>query len=292
MKRFESPWWINRAFTAAAVVSLVFGILLTLVNLYGLTQPIRKPGLGVSDQTQLRFIPEDVWTYDQSLEALAALDKWRPPSELARQANRVVNQSLVHVSWQEVDPVAYRQLVPIWENYFLWAIGKFSGLPQFERYHYANYKRNLERGIGICGDASTILSSVLDEYDVPNRIISFDGHVVVEYEREDGVAELIDPDFGVELRMPLDKLQAYPEKAKERYLAAGYSEKEAETVKKAFQTRYHGYENTYDFMKKRYLFEEVSYWLKWTLPIFLIFLSGLYIVLLKNYRAGGSVDEK
>jgi hypothetical protein len=278
MERNKNPWWASRVFIGLAIVCLVAGTLLMALNIYGLTQPIRKPGLGVNDLEQLRFVPEEVWSYEQSLTAIAKLDASRPPSELAPQANRVVNQSLVHVSWNEVNPIEYRQLVPVWENYFLWAIGTFSGLPQFERYHYANYKRNLKRGIGICGDASTILSSIMDNHGIPNRIISFDGHVIVEYEREDGGLELIDPDFGVELGMTLDELLERPEKAKEKYLAAGYSEKESETLRKAYQTGHSIFDDTFHFMSKRYIFEAVSYWLKWLMPIFLILFSGIYLV--------------
>jgi hypothetical protein len=285
MERNKRPWWANRAFISLAIVSLVVGILLMTLNIYGLTQPIRKPGLGVNDLEQLRFIPEKVWSYEQSLAAIANLDGLLPPSELARQANSVVNQSLVHVSWNEVDPIEYRQLVPVWENYFLWAIGKFSGLPQFERYHYANYKRNIKRGIGICGDASTILSSIMDNYGIPNRIVSFHGHVIVEYEREGGELELIDPDFGIVLGMTLDELLERPEKAKDKYLAAGYSERESETLRKAYETSHSIFEDTFHFMSKRYIFEAVSYWLKWLVPILLIILSILYFVTSSKVRA-------
>lgn len=268
-----------------AVISLVVALLLMGINIYGLTQPIRKPGLGVTDHDQLRFIPEQVWSYEDSLTAINGLKASWSRSEFAEAANQVVNQSLVHPDWQKVDPVEYRQLVPIWENYFLWSIGMFSGLPQFERYHYANYKRNIERGIGICGDASTILSSIMDNHGIPNRIISFRGHVIVEYEREDGGFELIDPDFGVELGMTLDELLERPDAAKEKYLAAGYNERESETLRKAYQTSHSIFEDTFHFMSKRYMFEVVSYWIKWLMPLFLILISVPYLVRSSKARA-------
>ena len=161
----------------------------------------------------------------------------------------------------------------------------FSGLPQFERYHYANYKRNLERGIGICGDASTILSSIMDNHGIPNRIIAFRGHVIVEYEREDGGVELIDPDFGVELGMTLDELLERPEAAKEKYLAAGYTERESDALKRIYQTSHSIFDDTFHFMSKRYIFEEVSYWLKWLLPIGLIVFSALFLFWSSKARA-------
>ena len=200
----------NRFFLVGALIGLVIGLVLMSINLYGLTQPIRKPGLGVTDQEQLRFVPSEVWSYEQSMAAIEKLDTSLPVNDLVGEANAVVNQSLVHVEWLKVNPVEYRQLVPIWENYFVWAVGKFSGLPQFERYHFANYKRSIRRGIGICGDASMILSSILDNQGIENRIVSFGGHVIVEYLDEGGNSYLVDPDFGVELNGSLQHLVETP----------------------------------------------------------------------------------
>lgn len=261
-----------------AILSLIVGILLMALNVYGLTQPIRKPGLGVTDQDQLRFIPDQVWSYEQSMAAIRSLDPSAPARELVGDANAVVNQSLVHVDWPEVDPQEYRQLVPPWENYFLWAIGRFSGLPQFERYHYANYKRNIERGIGICGDASTVLSSILDNHQIENRIVSFRGHVIVEYEDDAGNRVLVDPDFGVELNGNLDELTQDPNHFRAPYLEAGYSPDEVDYLFEAYRTPAAIFDDTYHFMTKRYIFEEVSYVLKWLLPVVLLAFSGVYFL--------------
>lgn len=147
-----SECWARFQMGVAELV-LILGLFLLALNLYGLNQPLRKPGLGVNDHESLRFIPERVWSYEESLNAINSLNSKQSGTQLLSEANRVVNRSLVHVDWDRVDPDEYRQRVPAWENYFLYAMGKFSGLPQFERYHYADYLRNIRRGIGICGDA-------------------------------------------------------------------------------------------------------------------------------------------
>ncbi|UQG54167.1 MULTISPECIES: hypothetical protein [unclassified Marinobacter] len=280
--RKQPKFWIQ----GLAIISLVVALVLMGINIYGLTQPIRKPGLGVTDQDQLRFIPKQIWSYEDSLIAINGLDASLPRSEFAEAANQVVNQSLIHIDWQKVNPVEYRQLVPIWENYFLWGIGMFSGLPQFERYHYANYERNIERGIGICGDASTILSSVLDQHQIPNRIVSFGGHVIVEYEREDGKPQLLDPDFGISLGVPLDELSERLEHVRDRYSAAGYSAAEIDDLISIYQTDFALFDNTYHFMTLRYVFENVSYVAKWIVPLSLISLSlGYFAWLRRKQRA-------
>ncbi|WP_305966986.1 hypothetical protein [Marinobacter salsuginis] len=256
----------------ALLVSLLIGSTLLGANIFGLTQSLRKPGLGVTDHEQLRFIPEVVWSYSKSLDEIEGLQRLDSREEIAEQANMIINRSLVHIDWERVDPREYRQLVPFWENYFLWAIGRFTDLPQFNRYHYADYRRSLQRGIGICGDASTALSSVMDRFNVPNEIISFKGHVIVEYEAENGVRALLDPDFGVSLGTSLQNLERNNEKVRERYLSAGYSEREINYLFEAYDRDYVIFDDTYHFMTQRYLFEKASYLLKWLLPFVLIFI--------------------
>ncbi len=270
MTRKRTLQQIRPLYRWLGVFSLILGLALMGINLYGETQPIRKPGLGVTDHDQLRFVPDNVWSYQESMEAIDGLATIDERNQLAEKANMVVNQSLVHVDWKRVDPQEYRQLVPIWENYFLWAIGQFSGLPQFERYHYADYRRNIRRGIGICGDASTILSSVMDRYDIPNRIVSFRGHVIVEYYDKDGDHYLLDPDFGISLGTSLEGLMRDPDSFKQTYLNAGYSEAEIDYLFEAYAKGHTIFEDTYHFMTQRYIFENVSYVIKWVLPGFLI----------------------
>lgn len=268
-KRYPRTWMHWRS--AALLVSLLIGSILLGANIFGLTQSLRKPGLGVTDHEQLRFIPEVVWSYSKSLDEIEGLQRLDSREEIAEQANTIINRSLIHIEWERVDPKEYRQLVPFWENYFLWAIGRFTDLPQFNRYHYADYRRSLQRGIGICGDASTALSSVLNRFNVPNEIISFKGHVIVEYEAQNGVRALLDPDFGVSLGTSLQNLERNNEKVRERYFSAGYSEREINYLFEAYGRDYVIFDDTYHFMTQRYLFEKASYFLKWLLPFVLIF---------------------
>ncbi|MBU2875242.1 hypothetical protein [Marinobacter salexigens] len=274
------------ALDAVLFALFVVGMLLLLINIYGLFQTVRKPGLGVVDHEKLRFIPEEVWSYKTSMEAIDQLYELRSIRDIAKKANRVVNESLVHIDWMEVDPKEYRQLVPIWENYFLWAIGTFSGLPQFERYHYANYKRNIRRGIGICGDASTVLSSILDNHKIENRIVSFKGHVVVEFEDDKGNWLLVDPDFGVEMHGSLEQLTQNPEDFRRYYIEAGYPSTEVDYLFEAYNTKYVIFDDTFHFMTKRYVFEEVSYIFKWLLPVVLLLGPGFYFLMTRKVRNG------
>ncbi|AOY87507.1 hypothetical protein BKP64_04590 [Marinobacter salinus] len=262
---------------SVALICLVIGVTLLAINIYGLTQDIRKPGLGVNDQEHLRLIPEEVWSYQKSKSEIKKLKSGGSISELAEEANQIVHKSLVHVKWTSVSPTEYRQLVPIWENYFLWAVGKFSGLPQFERYHYANYLRSIKRGIGICGDASTALSTILDKYNIDNRIISFDGHVIVEYKNENRKWGLLDPDFGVSLDASLEILRKKPGAFRNKYENAGVKGQQVSDLIYIYNKDYSIFEDTYHFMTLRYIFEEATYILKWLFPGTLTLLSLIYL---------------
>lgn len=268
----------KRLFLWAAILAVVFGIVLMSINLYGLTQPIRKPGLGVTDHDLLRFVPEELWSYERSMEEIDALASIDNKDVLASKANEIVNISIIHPQWTWVDRVEYRQLIPIWENYYLWFLGVVTDMPQIQRYHYANYKRNIKRGIGVCGDAATVYSSILDRYGIENRLASFsDGHVVVEYESDDGQSFVMDPDFGVELGMSLEQIGKSPESIRPMYAEQGYSVREIDTLVRIYSSGFFIFDDTYSFMAKRYIFEEVSYIMKWVAPLFLIFMGGFYL---------------
>jgi hypothetical protein len=64
--------------------------------------------------------------------------------------NRVVSKSLAHIEWDKFGARKYNQLIPIWENYSLYFVGAYSGIPEYARYHFTDYKSSLYRNVGIC----------------------------------------------------------------------------------------------------------------------------------------------
>lgn len=262
------------------------------LNFYGLSQELRRPGLGIDDHSQLRFLPERVWAYEESIGRLDQLSQLDSKDEIVYAANQIIHDSLVHVDWLRVDPNEYRQLIPPWENYFLFVIGRFSGLPQFERYHFSDYRRSIERGIGICGDFSMVLSQVLALHDIPSKIVSFDGHVVVEYVTQAGVPIILDPDFGVVVKLSHLELEDRMKKVKRTYLDAGYTKSEVDYLFEIYTKNYTLFNDTYDFMSKRYIFERVSYALKWVLPIGMIVFSVIGLWILRKRKVALSTKER
>ena len=140
------------------------GASLLLLNVYGLFQDIRPASI---TNENLRFFNDQPLAFEETMQALKRR-KNESDSEFSTRVTKVIAKGLAHIHWEKYQPEKFNQLVPIWENYFLYFMGKFSGFPEFRKYHFANYQRSLERGIGICGDAAMVLSQILNKQGINN----------------------------------------------------------------------------------------------------------------------------
>lgn len=257
---------------------LTIGVILSAVNLYGLTQNIRPEGLFNSD---MRFKNDITISYE---ELMSSIDKKEGESQerYAERLTSVIANGIAHIHWHdEADTRRFNQLIPVWENYFLYVMGLLSGIPEYEKYHFADYKRSLTRGIGICGDASMIMSQLLSEYGITNQIISFPGHVVVTAQYPNGREELYDPDYGVYIPYSLSEVTMSTGKAAHRYSIYGYPESDINFFLQEYSKEYQRWDSVSHFIMKKYYFEKVAYMLKWPLPIVLMIISG-WIMLCRN----------
>lgn len=250
--------------------ALLIGFFLFFVNLYGLTQDIR-PGTFLSEDIRFENDRKPIVYNPEIEQKLFAGEK--EPKQFTTDITMLISKILVHIEWPKVDRVQYNQLIPIWENYFLYFMGLFSDIPEFERYHYSNYERSLERGIGICGDASMILSQVLDKNSIENKILSFPGHVINSVTFPDGSQWLLDADFGVVIPHSLSEIRDNIDLVKPYYAEQGYSDREIGNLQRSYISDFQTWDGVTHFFTKKYYFEKITYWLKWPLPIVLILFS-------------------
>jgi hypothetical protein len=257
---------------AIRYILLVTGCLMLVINLYGLSRDIR-----VSE-----FHDDDlIFTNDQPTEfnsTIIDLIRHSDESDIeyATRITHVVAKGLAHLDWLVFPSEKFNQLIPIWENYFLYFMGKFSGIAEYQRYHFANYRRSLERGIGICGDASMIMSQLLDEQNISNKILTFPGHVVVAATFENGKQYILDADFGVVIPFPVNEFATSSREIAKLYSEAGYHMGHFLLFQKIYKENYSQFNGVEHFITKKYYFEKFSYWLKWPLPIFMI-LMGVFM---------------
>jgi hypothetical protein len=252
---------------------LIFGVFLTSVNLYGLSQDIRPPYF-FSDE--LRFKNDINQTLDETLSAIKKTAN-ESDVEFTARLTKTIAKGLAHIHWGKYENTKFNQLIPIWENYFIYFMGVFSGIPEYERYHFSDYKKSLTRGIGICGDASMIMSGILDENNIKNQILTFPGHIVLAAKFNNGEETIFDPDFGVSLGFNPEELKKNNLGAAEKYRAAGYTEVDVKYMENLYSQEHTKWDGVKHFITKKYYFEKVTYLLKWPLPIGMILFSLFYL---------------
>jgi hypothetical protein len=255
-----------------SVFLIVTGVSLTLINVYGIFNDVRSDRLN----TEPSRFPNDVsLNYEQSMHEIKPVINESDVNYTLRMTN-VISQSLAHIHWnEEADTTRYNQLIPVWENYFLYFMGRFSGIPEFEKYHYASYQRSLKRGIGICGDASMVMSQLLDKQGIKNQILSFPGHVVVAA-NIDGQERVFDPDFGVAIPFSPEKIKTSPTQIFQHYQDMGYSTREIQGLMRAYNLGFKRWDGVKHFITNKYYFEKITYALKWPLPI-IVLLLGVFL---------------
>jgi len=257
---------------------LVTGCLLFLINVYGLTRDIRVDNF----QDEYLIFPNDQPTsYNSTLLELIRLGD-ENDIEYASRITIVVAKGLAHLDWLVYPEDTFNQLIPIWENYFLYFMGKFSGIPEYQRYHFANYLKSLERGIGICGDASMIMSQLLNEQNISNKILTFPGHVVVSATFENGKQYIFDADYGIVIPYSIDEFASNSRDIATLYSDAGYPLKEFLLFQRIYKENYGQFDGVEHFITNKYYFEKFAYWLKWPLPILIVLFSLIFLVKIRR----------
>lgn len=262
-------------------IILLVGCFLLMVNLYGLNRDIRVDDF--SNQ-YLRFPNDQPANFNDTLVELIRHQN-ETDIQYSSRVTHVVARGISHVEWFDFPAQQFNQLIPIWENYFLYFMGVFSGIPEYERYHFANYQRSLERGIGLCGDASMVISQVLDEHGITNKIVTFPGHVVVLASFENGEQYLLDADFGVVVPYSLNEVSSRSIEIAQLYLDAGYTLGDYRFFQNLYKKNPTKWDGVQHFITKKYYFEIFAYWLKWPLPIIMMLFSLVCLTKMKRTKS-------
>lgn len=264
--RSASGWKLR----IAGVLGVV-GALLLALNLYGLTCTLRRDDLQA--ETDVRF-PNDL---QLSLEETRAQLRRLPGEsneEFGLRATTVVQRGISHIVWDSPSAEKHRLRVPVWENYLLYA-ASYLRPAEFQRYHFTNAERTIERGVGICGDAACVLSTMLERQGIESRILAFPGHVVVEANL--GTDEprwwILDPDFGIAVPGDLKAIRRDNQALIAAYAQAGYGDADLSDLRNIYSKPGMRFASAFDFSPKRAYFEEAMYLLKWALPLSLLALS-------------------
>ena len=269
---------------AIAILLLTPSLMLMLINLYGITQSMEQDSI---PSEYLIFGGRDKNISSDELKVGINKLNEESDTDFAKRLTLLIADGISHIYWDKYEPEMFHQQIPIWENWILWGMGEFSGISEFERYHFTQINKSIERGIGLCGDVSMLLSEILNENQIKNQIISTSEHVIVELTEQNLT---LDPDFGVYFEGSFSTLSNHPEITKKVYLDAGYSQGRADLLANAYVSdgvlKWDGAKH---FVTKKYYFERISYVLKWMLPIITLFIG---ILILKKYAKSCTKDGR
>jgi hypothetical protein len=263
--------------TARKIISVslfILGMILMGFNIAGGFKSLRNEQIyseitPYKDDIILRFeVAKKLWKMGEN-----ELDK-----DFAARATMLLNKSMAHY-WKDEGIKKYHMRVPLWENYILTLK---QGITGHRKYEFRNYKKAIERGVGLCSQPCIGLKYLLNANGIEADLWDLQQHIVVGVTFKDGTEYTLDPDYGYVIPVGMSGLQGHPNLVREAYKNhdAVYADHVTEhkhtddIVKMYTQEGNHIYQ-----MKKS--FEDFSYIAKWILPVLLI-LPYLFILFTKK----------
>lgn len=252
-------------FFAAELLAGV-GLCVLLLNAYGVIRGLEVKGIQ-DEHVHFRVAGERP-TFNEFVEYL---HRGAEESETAyaSRLTRLVGARILHIHWHKYPPGEFDQRVPARENWLLWMLGLISRKREHRRYHFTDWRRSCKRGIGVCGDKSMVLEQLLHRAGIACVIVSNRRHVMVQATL-DGTAYCLDPDYGVLIPLPFEQIERQWKQVATIYREAGANEKNMQDLQRIFSLPSRTWKNTKAFAFRRYVFERVSYVMKWMVPMLML----------------------
>ena len=253
---------------------LLAGLILLVINIYGLFRTMRNPAVYTEEKTIHNRLNDITIRYPEIKEMLKMKEN-ESNIDFAVRINKVVNDGFIHY-WKPEGTEKYHLRVPVWENYLLY-LASYINPEKYKNYEFSNYKKNLERGVGLCSTHSTIVKGILLENGIKAELLDIGKHhVVVRAELNDTATYILDPDFGIVVPYDTLAISANPELVRAPYadMASLYYSDAIDPYTTDIMVNIFG--------KRKYVysvdnwFEYFSYWAKWILPLLLAFPYVMY----------------
>lgn len=252
------------------------GLILLAINCFGLFKSMRNPDLYTEKNTG-RINDVTIKLKDTKKEIVRKSGE--TDKAFAIRINDVVSKSMSHY-WKNEGLQKYHLRVPVWENWVLWLTSCFK---EDKRYEFINYKKDLERGVGLCSTHSIVVKGILLKNGIEAQLWDIAGHVVVRAKVSENEWYILDPDYGLVVPHDIPEIEANPEIVRPTYaeMAKLYKPDYPDPYTTDHVVEIYGKEGnhiyTYDPAS-----EDLSYVLKWLIPFFLIVPYGLQQLKLKR----------
>lgn len=199
----------NKVWGILANVAILFGLLMSLVNVVGLFH--------------YRVITGD------EAQSLTADDRSVSEAQFWGGAFRKNGESVEDYAGRLMSLVSGRMIAidpkyakpTLFENWILWIVATYKG-----EHEWLDTKKAIRAGGGFCSQHAIVFNNILREQGVELRILGLSGHVVNEVLIE-GQWKVFDSDYNVHFDASLAELEADPGKVYSAYRRAGMSAQEA-----------------------------------------------------------------
>lgn len=257
-------------------IELIFftgGVALLLVNMVGLTQSLRNTdiyeenipeGFGIT-LTQSEF-------YSQIENTVADREKY------LEHIARTVNEGIAHY-WADDGIEKYNLRVPFSNNYLLY-FASYVHPTLYLKYEFTDYRRAVERGVGLCSQHAMIASEILRKNNIPSNIVLLDGHVVLRAEasNERGDWWVLDPDYGVLIPHDIYEIENSPALVREYYSSAAFSDQIVEELVSVYGQPGNSVidgQGARSYQAKKWVVERFAYVAIWLIPAIMMLPIGL-----------------
>lgn len=259
-------------------VLFFIGLFLLVLNVIGLFKTLRNPEL-YEEEKIIRNRIGDVTIKYPEIKSMLVKKDGETDEQFAIRINKVVNDGFAHY-WKSEGIRKYNLRIPAWENYMLYA-ASYIDRENYERYEFSNYKKNLERGAGLCSSHSIVVKGVLKDNGIDAALWDIAGHVVVRanVDKANNKWIILDPDFGVVVPHDTAAIQANPELVRPAYanLAAQYYPDAKDPYTTDHVVEIYGPDGNHIYDVDNW-FEYFSYWAIWILPLLLILPYSLHLL--------------
>lgn len=197
-------------------------------------------------------------------ETMRQIDRFPNESseQYVRRLSILIQKSIYH--YWDTDG-KYDIDIPIWDNYILYGVrlgSKFG-------WEYLEYRKALERGLGLCSQRAMTTVAILEKNHIQAECIALHGHVVLRALISPDQWVVVDPSSGIVIPYNLDDIKSnvhlidsyYPEPQ------FFYNMYQSATISSHGVIGFYSYNPT---VLKLYYLERLSYVFIWIIPIILI----------------------
>ena len=248
--------------THAKKILLVAGILLLGVNITGFFISLKNPDVYIEEKGLFK---NDVLLSDEQFFSIVDQGLTNRKT-YARKLNEAVNLAIVHY-WGDSGTHKYNFRIPFYENFILFSLGYL--IPDlFGKWELFDYKKAVERSVGLCSQHAIIISQILKEKNIPAKMVGLEGHVVVTAQVDQKKDEwwILDGDYGVVIEHNIDKIEKQPEIVRPFYQRKGYDSPTIQVLVDIYGKEGNSVSKLNRHYPERYYFEKLSYMLKWIIP--------------------------